>query len=85
MPMGDVRGGAHMSLSPDGSRIADVLEHKALWISPLGEGGSPERVFAFDDPDVRIDYPVWSPDGRSILFDRVRPQGGDIWILEQSA
>jgi Tol biopolymer transport system component/predicted Ser/Thr protein kinase len=83
-PVGEVRGGAHMSLSPDEGRIADVVEHKVLWVSPLGEARQPEEVFAFDDPDVRIDYPVWSPDGCSILFDRVRPQGGDIWLLEYS-
>ena len=39
-------------------------------------------VFEFPDPDVRIDYPVWSGDGRWILFDRFRPQGGDIWMME---
>jgi Tol biopolymer transport system component len=30
---------------------------------------------------VRIDYPVWSPDGRWVMFDRFRPQGGDIWAM----
>ena len=80
-PVGDVRGGAHMSFSPDASRIADVVAHQTIWVSPLG-GGEPEKVFSFEDPDVRIDYPNWSPDGRSLLFDRVRPRGGDIWVLE---
>jgi len=70
-----------MSLSPDHSRVMDVVGHKTLWVSPLS-GGKPEAVFAFDDPDARIDYPVWSPDGRAILFDRFRPQGGDIWMLD---
>jgi len=79
---GEVRGGAHMSLSPGGDRIIDVVEHKALWVSPLDGAHAPEKVFSFSDPDVRIDYPVWSPDGDSVLFDRVRPQGGDIWFLE---
>jgi Tol biopolymer transport system component len=32
--------------------------------------------------DVRIDYPVWSPDGKWFLFDRFRAQGGDIWMIE---
>jgi Tol biopolymer transport system component/tRNA A-37 threonylcarbamoyl transferase component Bud32 len=77
----DVVGGAHISLSPDGSRMMDVLGHKTLWVSPL-RGGQPEKVFEFDDPDVRIDYPVWSPDGRWILFDRFRPHGADIWVME---
>jgi serine/threonine-protein kinase len=80
-PEPEVAGGSHLSFSPDHSRIMDVVGHKALWASPLG-GGKPERVFSFDDPEVRIDYPVWSPDGRWVLFDRFRPQGGDIWVIE---
>ena len=29
------------------------------------------------------DYqPDWSPDGRWVVFDRVAPEGGDIWLLE---
>ena len=80
-PTAAVTGGSHMSLSPDHSRIMDVIGHKTLWVSPLNSG-QPEKVFEFDDPDVRIDYPVWSPDGKWILFDRFRPQGGDIWMME---
>jgi Tol biopolymer transport system component len=80
-PLPEVAGGAHMSFSPDRSRVLDVVGHKAIWVSPL-RGGAPERVFEFADPDVRIDYPVWSPDGRWVLFDRFRPQGGDIWLME---
>jgi Tol biopolymer transport system component len=77
----DVAGGAHMSFSPDQKMIMDVVAHKVLWVSPMN-GGKPEKVFEFDDPDVRIDYPVWSPDGNWILFDRFRPSGGDIWMME---
>ncbi len=80
-PLPTVAGGSHLSLSPDGSRIMDVVAHKTLWVSPLG-GGSPEKVFEFEDPDVRIDYPFWSPDGHWVLFDRFRPQGGDLWLME---
>jgi Tol biopolymer transport system component len=80
-PLPKVMGGSHLSLSPDATRIMDVAEHRTLWVSPL-DGSPPERVFQFPDPDVRIDYPVWSPDGRYVLFDRLRPQGGNIWILE---
>lgn len=71
-----------MTFSPDRSRILDVRGHKALWIYPLN-GREPYRVFEFGDPDVRIDYPVWSPDGRWVLFDRVAPRGGDLWLLER--
>ena len=77
----EVAGGSHMSLSPDCLRVMDVIGHKTLWVSPV-KAGQPEKVFEFDDPDVRIDYPVWSPDGRWVLFDRFRPQGGDIWMME---
>ncbi len=80
-PVGDVAGGAHMSFSPDYSRIMDVVGHRELFVSRL-DGGPPEKVFEFDDPDARIDYPVWSPDGKQVLFDRFRPQGGDIWIMD---
>jgi eukaryotic-like serine/threonine-protein kinase len=73
-------GGSHMSLSPDSTRIMDVVGHKVLWVSPVN-GGKPEKVYEFPDPDVRIDYPVWSPDGMWVMFDRFRPQGGDIWAM----
>lgn len=77
----DVASGAHMSFSPDQSRILDVQGHKALWVYPV-DGSSPQQAFAFDDPDVRIDYPTWSPDGKWILFDRAAPRGGDLWVIE---
>ena len=91
--LGEITGGAHVSLSPDHSLIMDVLGHKALWVSPIVAPNSAletrntkletaQRVFEFPDKDVRIDYPVWSPDGKWILFDRFRPQGGDIWMIE---
>jgi Tol biopolymer transport system component/tRNA A-37 threonylcarbamoyl transferase component Bud32 len=73
-------GGSHMSLSPDRTRIMDVVGHRVLWVSPVN-GGKPEKVYEFPDSDVRIDYPVWSPDGKWVMFDRFRPQGGDIWAM----
>jgi TolB protein len=80
-PMPDVASGGHMSWSPDESLILDVRGHKTLFVYPVN-GAPPRRVFEFEDPDVRIDYPVWSPDGRSILFDRAAPHGGDLWLLD---
>jgi len=77
----EVKGGAHMSFSPGGDLILDVVAHKTLWVSPL-RSGTPIEVFSFENPDVRIDYPVWSPDGRWVLFDRFRPQGAALWLLE---
>jgi Tol biopolymer transport system component len=81
-PVAEVIGGAHMSFSQDDSLIMDVLGHRTLWCSPQ-TGGKPRKVFEFDDPESRIDYPVWSPDGKWILFDRFLPQGGDVWAVEE--
>lgn len=80
-PLPEITGGSHISYSPDYQSIMDVVGHKTLWISPVA-GGQPQKVFEFEDKDVRIDYPVWSPDGKWVLFDRFRPQGGDIWMME---
>ncbi len=79
---GEVVGGSHMSFSPYFSMAMDVVGHKTLWVSPLGSD-KPYSVFEFDDGNSRIDYPNWSPDGRFVLFDRFRPEGGDIWMMEQ--
>lgn len=77
----NVKGGGHISLGPSFDSVMDVTAHKTLWMSPMGQG-EPQSVFEFPDADVRIDYPVWSPDGKWILFDRFRPEGGDIWMIE---
>jgi Tol biopolymer transport system component/predicted Ser/Thr protein kinase len=79
-PFAEIMGGAHMSFSPNRSRIMDVVGHKVLWVSPVSPG-KPEKVYEFPDSDARIDYPVWSPDGNWVLFDRFKPQGGDIWAM----
>jgi len=79
-PFAEVNGGSHLSFSVDHSRIMDVVGHRVLWVSPIG-GGKPEKVYEFPDTNVRIDYPVWTPDGKWVLFDRFQPQGGDIWAM----
>ena len=76
-----ITSGAHISLSPRQDRVLDVRNHKTLWVHPL-DGAEPYQVFEFPDPDVRIDYPVWSPDGKWVIFDHAAPSGGDIWLLE---
>ncbi|HEY7028137.1 MAG TPA: protein kinase [Gemmatimonadales bacterium] len=77
----DVAGGSHMSFSPDHSHVVDVKGHKTIWITPM-DGGKPYQIFEFPDPAIRIDYPVWSPDGHYVLFDHDAPRGGDIWLLD---
>jgi Tol biopolymer transport system component/predicted Ser/Thr protein kinase len=82
MPLSsEIVGGAHMSFSPDYSLLTDVVGHKTLWVSPVTTG-KPSKVYEFLDGESRIDYPVWSPDGKWVLFDRFRPQGGDIWMIK---
>jgi Tol biopolymer transport system component len=80
-PFADVAGGSHLSFTPGHSRVVDVVGHQVLWTTAL-QGGERVRLFAFDDPRDRIDYPVLSPDGRFLLFDVFRPMGGDVWWLE---
>ncbi len=77
----EIVGGAHMSFSPDYSLLMDVVGHKTVWVSPAASG-KPAKVFEFPGGESRIDYPVWSPDGKWLLFDRFRPQGGDIWMIK---
>ncbi len=77
-----VKGGSHISFSTRYDAIMDVVGHKELWLTPVN-GGTPSKVYQFEDPEIRIDYPVWSPDGKRVLFDRVKSQGGDIWVLDK--
>jgi Tol biopolymer transport system component len=58
-----------------------VSGHQILWVYPL-DGSERLKVLEFEQPDIRIDYPMWSPDGHWAAFDRVAAQGGDIWMLE---
>ncbi|HVT04924.1 MAG TPA: protein kinase [Thermoanaerobaculia bacterium] len=78
MPKG---AGAHMSFSPDGSEMFDVVGHKTLWRFRLPDGTA-TKLFEFPDRNVRIDYPVLSPDGHAILFDGFHPEGGDLWLMQ---
>jgi Tol biopolymer transport system component len=73
--------GSHMSYSPDRSLILDVVGHRTLLAYPVA-GGDPREVFEFDNQEIHLDYPHWSPDGKRVVFDRAEPQGGDIWLLE---
>jgi hypothetical protein len=74
--------GGHMSLSPAQTIIMDVRGHRTIRAQPM-DGRAGYQVYEFANPDVRIDYPVWSPDGQWVLFDRAEPRGADLWTLSE--
>ncbi|MGE3888681.1 MAG: hypothetical protein AB7H81_19770, partial [Vicinamibacterales bacterium] len=54
-------------ISPDGSRVAvEVFDGKArqIWVVALADGHATQVTFA----DGQVDFPVWTPDGGSIIF-----------------
>jgi serine/threonine-protein kinase len=73
--------GGHLSFSPSEQVMMDAPGHRRLRAYPV-DGRPPYDVYAFANPDVRLDYPVWSPDGRWVLFDRAEPRGADLWTLD---
>jgi eukaryotic-like serine/threonine-protein kinase len=66
------------SLSRDGHRIAynETRDNNTdLWIRPNGQG-QPSRLTT--DPGLD-QYPLWSPDGKSVVFSSIRAGGFDLY------
>jgi Tol biopolymer transport system component len=65
-----------LALSPDGRRLAWVLESdektRVLKVMPFPDG-TPKEIQRLKDPDSRI---AWSPDGRFIYYSDLPPAGG---------
>jgi hypothetical protein len=59
-----------------------LAKHLEVRVVPLS-GAVPQLVFRFEIGE-RIDYPLWSPLGNSLLIDRVQSQGSDLYLLRTS-
>jgi dipeptidyl aminopeptidase/acylaminoacyl peptidase len=73
-----------VDLSPDGTRVACVVERydrpgrplEQLWIMPTA-GGNPVRVLGDADAAAR---PRWSPDGRWLAFEGTSSDRAGLWV-----
>jgi Tol biopolymer transport system component/predicted Ser/Thr protein kinase len=69
---------ANPAISPDGSHVAVALGPSAnrdIWILDISRGTSTRFTF-----DPACDYPVWSPDGKNIVFASYRAGHPDLYI-----
>lgn len=71
---------AHLTLS-SGNRFVGDNDHTSIYTRSFQSTNFTE-IFRFPDKNVGVDYTVWSPDGKFMLFDRSNPQGGDIYYLD---
>jgi serine/threonine protein kinase len=71
--------------APDGDQIAYLSDsggHSNIWVTSTH--GPPRQITFEDDPTVAIGVPIWSPDGRWIVF--VSSKGNDrfafgLWLV----
>ena len=74
-------GGSHWSLSPDGSRLALVLDpHRIRFLSP--DTGSAHDVSLNDWHVANVD---WSADGKQLLIRSVTPTGAPVILALNGA
>ncbi len=67
-------------LSPDGRRLALTVGtsgHADIWIYDLDRAGQPQKL-TFQNHNT---FPVWSPDGRRIIYLSITPAGGHMYSL----
>ena len=76
--IGEPQSFSDIALSPDGKTlVASIFDARGedLWTYDLSKG-LPVR-FTFDP--ARADFPLWSPDGRSVVFNSVRKGHWDLY------
>ncbi len=75
---------ANPAMSPDGTRVAVALgpaANRDIWIVDVARATATR--FTFDR--ARDDYPVWSPDGKSIVFSSERSGRVDLYTKPADA
>jgi len=77
----DTKVGGHMSFSRDGSAFLENWNHEGIYAFPPA-GAKPQFVLHLAEANAHIDYPVWSPSGKWVLFDQMTSQGGDLYLVE---
>ena len=72
-----VGGNVYPRFSPDGKQVAYLYwDNKQHNLRVVNTDGSGRRVLINEDDDVSPDFPVWSPDGKSIAY-RLQTWGRD--------
>ncbi len=71
-----------LALSPDGKKLALVLREekdmRMLKVMPV-EGGEPVELYRFELDGRNIVNLDWSPEGRYIYFEKLTPEGYELW------
>ncbi len=74
--------GGHGSLSPDHKHYMELnWPHTHIWVLSLTEPQG-EIIYQRAHPAAEIDYPWWSPDGRSATFDFAMPGSSELVMAE---
>ena len=79
-----MKGVGDLDVRPDGREAVLVVgqgESRELWVADIGGTGS-SRLTPADDVSVKA-MPVWSADGRSIVYQSNRGGQADLWEIDR--